>query len=340
MYSFQEDDETSFDTEFENQMAITPETMSELKTICCVDSLRCHPVDKPPDTDVVPSNPTLRTLIQRKKRQDYKDSLKINKIGRHDLYLDELERLAFGKKPENAVDLLSEGELILGINVYYPAVFERSKRERPHITLSMLGSHYLSDLRDAICCVSDLQVCGEFSNVPDMAPDFISKDLYKSAFFYFEGVFYNDMRSPECQDISTIVIEWAKSRNLPTYTQAKMEDTRLVDLKVKLGYPYLYCHQGDCEHLVIITDIRLSHKDDCLDKRLYPLLTHKHRVVTKKCSVCHVYIGRWVTTNDKLAPKDPCLFCSKCFRTLHYDSEGNKLGDFLAHPYADPGAFN
>lgn len=297
-------------------------------------------MDKPPDTDVVPSNPTLRTLIQRRKRQDYKDSLKINKLGRHDLYADELERLAAGRKPESALDLVPEGELILSINVYYPAVFERSRRERPHITLNMLGSHCLSDLRDAICCVSDLQVCGEFSNMPNMAPDFISKDHYKSAFFYFEGIFYNDTRFPECQDISTIIVDWAKSRDLPTYKQAKMEDTRFVDLKVKLGYPYLYCHQGDCEHLVIITDIRLSHKDDCLDMRLYPLLTHKHRVVTQKCAVCHLYIGRWVTMNDQLAPKDPCLFCDMCFRMLHYDSAGKKLGDFLAYPYVDPGAFN
>ena len=35
-----------------------------------------------------------------------------------------------------------------------------------------------------------------------------------------------------------------------------MEDTKFSDLKVKVGYPYLYCHQGDCEHLVLITDIR------------------------------------------------------------------------------------
>lgn len=39
----------------------------------------------------------------------------------------------------------------------------------------MMGSHSLVDLRDAICCVSDLQVFGEFSHTPDMAPDFISK---------------------------------------------------------------------------------------------------------------------------------------------------------------------
>lgn len=116
---------------------------------------------------------------------------------------------------------------------------------------------------------------------------------------------------------------------------------------------------------------RLAHRKDCLDKKLYPLLMHKHRVPTQKCSVCYVFIGRsvkasaqvkvarllhilkcfffsfifrrpprWLTTNDKLAPSNPCLFCDKCFQMLHYDADGNKLGEFLAYPYVDCGAFN
>jgi len=56
--------------------------------------------------------------------------------------------------------------------------------------------------------------------------------------------------------LSRTTIEWAKSHNFPSYSQAKMEDTRLENLTVKVGFPYLYCHQGDCEHLVIITDVR------------------------------------------------------------------------------------
>ncbi|GAA6214842.1 snRNA-activating protein complex subunit 3 isoform X1 [Lates japonicus] len=337
--SYRHEDDDTFEANFAKEMEVGVETMTELRSVCSVDSLRCHPEDQQPDTDVVPADSTLKTLEQRKKRQDYKASLKVTK-NRHDLYADELERLAFGRKPGAEADLVPEGEVILSINVYYPATFEKFTYVRPHMTLLMTGSHTLAELRDAICCVSDLQVCGEFSNTPDMAPDFISKDHFKSAFFYFEGVFYNDMRFPECQDISMTTIEWAKTRNFPSYSQAKMEDTRFVDLKVKVGFPYLYCHQGDCEHLVIITDVRLSHKDDCLDKKLYPLLTHKHRVTTQKCAVCHVFIGRWVTTNDQFAPSDPCLFCDKCFRMLHYDADGNKLGDFLAYPFVDRGAFN
>lgn len=124
--------------------------------------------------------------------------------------------------------------------------------------------------------------------------------------------------------------------------------------------------------LLISSLLRLAHRSDCLDKKLYPLLTHKHRFSTQKCSVCHLFIGRyvckskrtntsggfkmndstivfcfcffltprWFTTGDRFAPSDPCLFCDKCFRMLHYDTEGKKLGEFQAFPFVDRGAFN
>lgn len=37
---------------------------------------------------------------------------------------------------------------------------------------------------------------------------FLFQDHFKSAFFYFEGVFYNDMRFPECVDISRSVLSF------------------------------------------------------------------------------------------------------------------------------------
>nr|XP_040043034.1 snRNA-activating protein complex subunit 3 [Gasterosteus aculeatus aculeatus] len=338
-YAYEKKSEDTFDANFAKEMGMSADTLADLKSICSVGSLRCHPDDQQPDTNVVPSDPTLRTLIQRKKRQDFRAASKVNK-NRHDLYADELERLTGGIKPKAAIDMVPEGDVILTINVYYPANVEKFTCVRPHVTLLMTGSHTLAELRDGICCVSDLQVCGEFSSTPDVAPEFISKDHFKSAYFFFEGVFYNDMRYPECRDISRTVIEWQKAYNVPLYSQAKMEDTRFVDLKVKVGFPYLYCHQGDCEHLVIITDVRLTHANDCLDKKLYPMLVHKHRVPTQKCAVCHIYIGRWLTTNDQFAPSNPCLFCDKCFRMLHYDTKGNKIGQFMAFPYVDRGAFN
>lgn len=43
---------------------------------------------------------------------------------------------------------------------------------------------------------------------------------------------------------------------------------------------------------------RLIHADDCRDRTLYPLLVHKHRVMTRKCCVCHLYISRWGSHSD------------------------------------------
>ncbi|XP_053358458.1 snRNA-activating protein complex subunit 3 [Clarias gariepinus] len=339
-YSFSQISGEIEDAQFMEEMGITPETLEELKTICSPDSLRCHAEDEAPDPDLVPEDPQLATLKLRKRRQDYKKTLVRDNVGRHDSYANELEMLFMGRKPEDAADLIPEGEIILTFNVIYPVLFQRFKHVRAHQTLHVLGSQKLTELRDAICCVSDLQVFGEFSNTPDMVPQFISKDHYKSAFFFFEGIFYNDMRFPESRDISMVTREWTRSRDFPEFSTAKMEETVFSDLRVKVGYPYLYCHQGDCEHVLILTDVRLVHRDDCLDRKLYPLLSHKHKVVTRKCCVCHLYIGRWITMNDALAPMDPCLYCDQCFRQLHYDQDGNKLGDFQAYVYVDPGAFN
>lgn len=46
------------------------------------------------------------------------------------------------------------------------------------------------------------------------------------------------------------------ARNIPTYTAKEMQSTVFNDLTVRVRAPYLYCHQGNCEHIIIFTDIR------------------------------------------------------------------------------------
>ena len=35
-----------------------------------------------------------------------------------------------------------------------------------------------------------------------------------------------------------------------------METTHFIDLTARLGQPYVYVHQGDCEHIVVLSDLR------------------------------------------------------------------------------------
>ncbi|XP_044283822.1 snRNA-activating protein complex subunit 3 [Varanus komodoensis] len=318
----------------------TPEIAAELRAVCRVDALKSS--DKE-DTEVIREDTNLITLrIRQRALQRREKNISVDRACRQETFIYEMESHAIGKRPEDPKNLVKESELVLTLNIFYPVIFQKHKLRKPYQTLLVLGSQKLTELRDSISCVSDLQIGGEFSNQPNQAPESISKDLYKSAFFYFEGVFYNDSRYAECRDLSRTIIEWAESRNrgYENLQGVKMEDYTFNDLNIKIGFPYLYCHQGDCEHIVIITDIRLIHRDDCLDRSLYPLLTKKHWLSTKKCFVCKMYTARWVTNEDSLAPQDPSFFCDVCFQMLHYDEEGNKLGEFLAFPYVDPGIFN
>ncbi|XP_032070298.1 snRNA-activating protein complex subunit 3 isoform X2 [Thamnophis elegans] len=306
-----EDDEAAVMEDF----LCTPEIAAELKAVC---------------------------RIRQKALERREETILVDRACRQETFVHEMESHAIGKRPKDPGNMIDKAELVLTLNIFYPVIFQKHKLRKPYQTLLVLGSQKLTELRDCISCVSDLQIGGEFSNNPAQAPENISKDLYKSAFFYFEGVFYNDSRYAECRDLSRTIIEWSEShdRGYGNLYATKMEDYTFNDLNIKIGFPYLYCHQGDCEHIVIITDIRLIHRDDCLDRSLYPLLTKKHWLWTKKCFVCKMYTARWVTNEDSLAPQEPSFFCDVCFQTLHYDADGNKLGEFLAYPYVDPGIFN
>lgn len=112
----------------------------------------------------------------------------------------------------------------------------------------------------------------------------------KSAFFFINNTFYNDLRYPESEDYSrlnkappinqtlrtlflfSVIIKWAndpnrltKSSRLDTFTIGDMVNTRFEDLSLRLGYPYLFCHHGNCEHAIIFTDLRYLCLSICKD---------------------------------------------------------------------------
>lgn len=55
------------------------------------------------------------------------------------------------------------------------------------------------------------------------------------------------------------MIEWHNNKiekKSDSYSAASMTDHVLGNLKITLGKPYLFVHQGNCEHVVIITSMR------------------------------------------------------------------------------------
>lgn len=227
---------------------------------------------------------------------------------------------------------------IVTVRVYHPfrhrVGIRNSHPPRCSQEIVLLGDQMLTDLRDKIVCASDLAVSGELSENPDKNFTQRTMDVYKSGFIFIEDTFYNDHRDPANLDYSRVIREWAVSHDLGPFRTASMENTKFEDLTVRLGYPYVYQHQGNCEHLIVFSDVRLLHKNDPLSSQSYPILRSTSSTNARYCMICNFYVARWITCENERVPFDPCFFCEHCFRSYNY-IDGKKVGHFKAYPFFD-----
>lgn len=184
----------------------------------------------------------------------------------------------------------------------------------------------LTMLRDKIYCLSDRLMKKTNSYTP-------------SGYFHIENFYYNDLRDPAATDYSIPILKWMHDqvlsglRNSVAYS-ADMATTQFLDLQCRVGRRYVYCHQGDCKHTLIIKDMRLIHKEDIQNSLLYPLLRSPFRARQRKCTICDIYTATKVTFDDKMAPQSPCLFCDYCYYVQHYSQDGTLVySDFKVYDY-------
>ena len=234
--------------------------------------------------------------------------------------------------------------------------------------LHVLGSNTLEQLRDVIRCHHDHMIPGDKSKdailndeadsltsitkeslghkfVPtkkdDSERDRTTGEIYRSGFFYIEGCFYNDMRHPDNIDYSQVIRSWAEEnpkRCIGPFTTSQMSGVRFEDLEVRFGYPYVYVHQGEHEHLFSFVEARLLCADDPQKSTDYPLERGVLGQRSKFCMVCSTTVASWVTQGNLRLPENPYFFCDECFREFNYDRDGNKIGEFKAFLYTDVNA--
>ncbi|CAK9182194.1 unnamed protein product [Ilex paraguariensis] len=214
----------------------------------------------------------------------------------------------------------------------------------------VLGRQFLTELRDKIYCLTDevMKKAGQHDS---------------SGYFLIEDLFCNDLREASAIDYSEPILNWLKnSKNealekwecivsgelqqkqksilgsdtepqLPKFKAVDMHQMRFCDLKFRLGAGYLYCHQGDCKHIIVIRDMRLIHPEDVQNRAAYPLVTFQVKLRFRKCSVCKIYRAEKVTIDDKWATEHPCYFCGLCYYMLHYENGSLLYNDFSVYDY-------
>ncbi|XP_043255382.1 snRNA-activating protein complex subunit 3 [Colletes gigas] len=232
-------------------------------------------------------------------------------------------------------------DILVFVRIYHP--FAQRARNAPKTecgsllrlnnVTAILGSQTLAQLKDKIPCIADYTISKECSNNLDNAVGPMAKDVYKSGFFFIEDTFYNDSRQPTNVDYSTVIQEWAKRRpKLGPFRTAIMENSRIDSLFLRFGYPWVYKHQGGCEHLIVFSDSRLINSDDDLAVAAYPQIVRLRPTSSKFCMICGVYSVQWITMEHERIPHNPCYFCDACFKSFNYIGK-KKIGNFKAYAY-------
>ncbi|KAF9303253.1 small nuclear RNA activating complex, polypeptide 3 [Mortierella antarctica] len=143
-------------------------------------------------------------------------------------------------------------------------------------------------------------------------------------------------------DYSQVILDWIQEiperKNDPAFQNLQkgyMHDTKMRDLAIRLDHPYLFVHQGSCEHIFMVKSMRLLNKErDDMNRANYPRLMFKSKPSTHMCKMCLVNRAQFVTLDDRLAGESPCYFCQQCYYAFHYDIKGNLLyDDFRVFPY-------
>lgn len=233
-------------------------------------------------------------------------------------------------------DIMPFDEILIAIRVYEPFPYRSnaSVSLKPKLSQEfyVLGSQYLIELRDRIYCQCKFGPFYDISGNPNkvVPPDGPAVES-DPGFFFITDTFYNDHRHTEI-DYSQVICDWMQRKNIAEPKVANMAQTTFKDLTVRLGYPQVYQHHGNCEHLFTFADIRLISASDSRVRQDYPLLRTISNSRNTFCRMCGMTEACILVTNCSDHVHNPTFLCQPCFELFHYVN-GVKQGDFQAYRY-------
>lgn len=107
-----------------------------------------------------------------------------------------------------------------------------------------------------------------------------------------EDVFYVDSRNSQMIDLSKEIKEWATGKQLGSFHTSTMETTTMSSLNIRVGRPYVYQHMGNCEHIIMFSDIRLLDSKDPTRRSDFPKIHGLGRNYGKHCMMCSDFYAK------------------------------------------------
>ena len=249
--------------------------------------------------------------------------------------------------------------LIYEFSIYHPLKNIKTQQ------ISILGDGVLKQLKEKIYCVID-----EIQNEPENNPSFFffEKVFYDDHLLYTEPLSYkisqlqltkytlkeyqqelnygidnnnlnNNMESkfPKYEKNLYCDNNNLNFNKLHAYESMKMNNIKIEDIPLRIGYPYIFRHIDSCDHVIILNDIRIMDKyDNFLEKDEKAIVTYQKKLKRKKCNACQFFYAKFISINDivKGNVNNALFLCDYCLKKLHeVEHADNNTSNLKLIPY-------
>ena len=80
--------------------------------------------------------------------------------------------------------------------------------------------------------------------------------------------------------------------NSEIYNDFSMSVFNISDITIRIGYPYLFRHIDHCDHMIMLTDIRLKDNYDIYLKDSNSIITYQKKIKRRICDACLLYFAK------------------------------------------------
>ncbi|OAX41083.1 hypothetical protein K503DRAFT_686222, partial [Rhizopogon vinicolor AM-OR11-026] len=200
---------------------------------------------------------------------------------------------------------------------YLPSCLARSSQH------AVLSTQTLDDLLRVIPCASSnlpVEKLDAEGDVSGYSIDDQGVEQHSGCLFCIEDLLYGDGR--ENTDYAEMLI--SHLQKLPEEKRPQIKtaatstsETTFNALTLRLHQPYWLLHQGNCEHFIVVDQIRHAYSVFNFDPPAgYPLMLHLTPTLLDLCRACSKVPAVYSVVGDMRLGESPCLLCAPCWRTI------------------------
>ncbi|KAI0030958.1 snRNA-activating protein of 50kDa MW C terminal-domain-containing protein, partial [Vararia minispora EC-137] len=182
---------------------------------------------------------------------------------------------------------------------------------------ALLSSQTLGDLYDIIPCLSNELPQEVYEGQVFKKFDPGNRADPSGMVAVIEGTAYGDGFADPDYAVPTDTLHSKLVQTVSTGVRkgsTDVDETYFNQLALRLNEPYWLLHEGNCEHYIVIDEIRLAHADDPLDG--FPLTLHITPPGLDNCRACQKVPAVHSVVGDVRLGESPCVLCSPCWRAM------------------------